>query len=520
MSNEEIKFEDFPKSKESSPKTSFLEGHWFKVAERLYEESGQIPDPLQIKAGVIIRALGLPSGEVSALEINKEGKRINPEKDRIIAEYLTNKSGVVVEGEGEFLKKSSILSADFRDIYPAGLPEKLEHALDPDTRAIMEIEYEHARYANKKTENIMTRRFTDLDYSVNYFRLPGGVDLFIRGYEHHKNWQEKHKDFLQRINKHAQVICIEGNASRPLGNSLDVRWSARRWQQGHYDALMHEAVTGGFKGFFTEVDARDQSKIMMDHTVKHVFPNLPDSFFKKYFEFLKKEHPHLAEKIGSVKDLKHSLKKQSTTGEGPPGKVKIIRRQGKNYSPYVYFTQTGEVSLEPTFLEMGQYMFTDALAAIKLHLIAKLMAGGHLPKGPIVDYEGAMHLSTKSFFLRYPGYAAEVVLRTINELMAGRAEEKRWLLRFFKKGNIQEIYKIFENPDWPEVVKEIVRLPFKKAEDDPTNSKPVNPGPNQRKLIDYPVNFLEIYNINPESVIPTDEEIQKIRADFVSKLNS
>lgn len=93
----------------------------------------------------------------------------------------------------------------------------------------------------------------------------------------------------------------------------------------------------------------------------------------------------------------------------------------------------------------------------------------------------------------------EVVLRTANELMAGKVKEK---------GNIPEIYKVFENPDWSEIVKEIARLVFKEVEDEP--SKPTAVGHNQRKLIDKPINFLKIYNIDPGKVIPSDKQIEKI----------
>jgi hypothetical protein len=144
------------------------------------------------------------------------------------------------------------------------------------------------------------------------------------------------------------------------------------------------------------------------------FPKLPDDFFETYFEFLKREHPFLADAIGSPESLKKILIKQSTTLKGIAPRRKIVFKDGKGYSPYPYLTKEGKTSFEPTFFELGQHLFSDALAAIKLHLIAKLMVDGHLPKGPIVDYEGVSHLSSKSFFLKYPQYAMEVVLRTIN----------------------------------------------------------------------------------------------------------
>jgi hypothetical protein len=117
--------------------------YWFEIGNKLYQERGKIPDPLEIRAAALIKALDLPSGPYSAIEIDPQTKqRVNPERDRIIAEDLTNKSGVEIE-EG-------VVSLDFRDIYPNGLPQELKEVLDPDTRAIMEIEYDHEKKCQKE----------------------------------------------------------------------------------------------------------------------------------------------------------------------------------------------------------------------------------------------------------------------------------------------------------------------------------------------------------------------------------
>jgi hypothetical protein len=189
--------------------------------------------------------------------------------------------------------------------------------------------------------------------------------------------------------------------------------------------------------------------------------------------------------------------KQSTTNVGIFKRRKEIIKDGKLYINHPYLTKEGKTSYKPTFLELGQALFGDALAAIKLHLIAKLMADGYLEKGPIIDYEGAKHISSKSFFLKYPQYAMEVVLRTVNELMAGKAR------------NLPQIYEVFRNPNWGEIIKEIARLVFKKSENDV--SKPLEISPNQRRLLDYPIDYLAIYHLNPETIMPSDEEIEAAR---------
>lgn len=480
------------------------EDHWFKVAERLRKESGEIPDPLQIRAALIIEALGIPSSQYSAL--SQERYKAKPEelekikkKDKIIAKYLTNKAGVLID------KKAGIVSRDFRDMYPNGLPQEVKEALEPGTLAIMEEEYKHLKHTKNKFGD--TKDESKAEHAINYRRLPGGIPLFSRGYYHNEKWQRNHGEFLKKINKHAKVICVEGFGDVPFGDSLDLRWSNQQVQQGHYDALMHEAADAGFKGNFAAINARDKSKIQMDADFFGEFPKLPSDFFKKYFEFFQKEHPILPEKIGSPENLEKALRAQSTTKEGESGKKsnRIIKK-GRYYHNFTYLSKEGEVSLEPTFLELGQQLFGDALSAVKLHLIGKLMQDGHIEKGPIIDYEGADHLSSKSFFLQEPQYAMEVVLRTVNELMAGRVKEE---------GNIPEIYKVFENPDWSEIVKEIAKLAFKEVENDPSKSTAI--GPNQRKLIEKPVDYLKIYHIDPQKVIPSDKEIEKIRERFARK---
>jgi hypothetical protein len=477
-------------SKKFFTKESLPKDYWFQIIQKLCEERGRIPDPLEIRSAILLDAFGIPYGPYSAIEVDKEGKRINPEKDRIIAEYLTNKPGVLIE--------KGIVSLDFRDMYPDGLPQELKEVLDPNTRAIMELEYEHAEDIKRRFGE--TQNIYEADAPIHYFRLLGGIDLFLRGYIHDKNWQKNHGEYLKKANKYAKVIAVEGSSGVPFGERLGLYWSS---EYKHYDVLMKDAVESGFNGLFTEIDARDTSRIKMDSEISffYLFPKLPYSFFENYFEFLKREHPLLADIIGSPENLKEVLIAQSTTRGGLLERSKDIFKEGKQYCGYPYLTKSGGVSFEPTFLELGQHLFTDTLVAIKLHLIAKLMADGHIEKGPIIDYEGVHHLSSKSFFLKYPQYAMEVVLRTINELMAGRVKVR---------GNIEEIYEVFRNPNWPEIIKEIAKLVFKTPE--PDTSKPTAIGPNQRRLLDFPIDFLKIYNIDPNKIMPSDSEIKRIIA--------
>ena len=479
------------------------DNHWFTITEKLYENRGEKPAPLQIRAQALIDAFGLPSGQTSALETDTQNNRTATEKDKVIAELFTNKAGVAIN------KKSEIVSCDPRDIYPKGLPEKLEKALDPRTVGIINTMYKSAEVTYKRFGN--TKDESKVGCPLNYFRLPGGVDILLLGYVHDEEWHSRHQEFLAKIGKYnPAVVGIEGFADSVSGTSLKGRWGNdnTEWQVGHYDKLMKQLVESGFTGLFTEVDMRDDSMISMDSNMdmdlkdfhwKMFFPNLPEDFFKKYFAFLEKEDPTLAHEIGSPEELKTVLRKQSTTSWGLSLQKKIRYIKGKRYYAHPYLKKEGGVSYTPTSLELGQMIFSDALAAIKLHMTAKLMADGHIPKGPIVDFEGADHIPSKSFFIRNPEYAVEIALRTINELMVGKVKEK---------GKIEEIYDVFDNPNWTEVVKEIAKLYFAKV--DTTQGKYAQTGEDQYPINDIHIDFLKTYNIDPAKVIPSDVEIKNM----------
>jgi len=167
------------------------ESHWFEIGKELYEKLGKVPDPLQIIAQAIISAFRIPSFPYSSIERKEEkGKEEKErERDKIIAEYLTNIPGVWID------KEKGIISSDFRDLYPRGLPRKLERVLSPEAREIMKTEYQHLKEIKKEKD--MPKLLNDCP--IHYFRLPGGVDLFMKGYLHdNPEWQKKHGEHLKK----------------------------------------------------------------------------------------------------------------------------------------------------------------------------------------------------------------------------------------------------------------------------------------------------------------------------------
>ncbi len=500
-SSDKIKFPEAPEAPYE---------HWFKIVERLAQKRGEIPSPSEIEAAILIKAAGIPSGPYSAIEtpITEETKKRN----EIIARYLTDKPGVIIRGKTEKGESAEIISFDFRDMYPNGLPEELKQVLDPRTLGYIEAEYRHLNLFRKKRikiNKIYDKYECIYEPSIYYFRLPGGIDLFLRGYSHVQRYQQIHGKFLKEANKFAEVICIESSWV-PFDENLDFRWSLSpdNDRSGDYDFLMREAVDGGFNGLFTVVDAREiipnmNSCILEKRNILYDFdPKIEKRFFQVYFEYLKNKFPYLMKEIKSVIELKFFLDEftRYEFGTTPVFYKKrlylIVDYFHKNYDA----TEI-ETPFEKTFFGFGKVIFSDALAAIKLHLIGKLMADGYIKKGPIVNYIGYGHLTNLEFFLRYPQYAMEIVLRTIHHLFEGKIKE------------IPEVYEVFKNPNKEEVVKQIFKLIFKKPEED--SSKSVEVGANQRKLEDVNIDFLKIYGLNPQKILPSDEEIKRIRKKLI-----
>lgn len=480
---------------------SLPENYWYsEAAKNIWQKSGEIPSALEIKAAAILKALNLPWGESSAIE-SSEAK-----KDRIIAQYLTNRGGVWID------KKRGVSSSDFRDLYPEGLPAEVKEVLDKRTLSIMEAEYAHTDYVRKRFGN--TKEKIEADCPVYYFRLPGGVDVFLRGYIHDSRWQKNHGLFLAEANKNAEVICVESYADLAYGKSLEWRWWAS--DDHPYSALMHDAVGAGFRGVFAEVDSRDRSKVFVGKLLaEDIFPR---KFYVEYLNFLKRECPALAQLISSPQNLEKMLKSQAYSLEGLLKKSKEVFYRGRRYSILDMRESEEEPISVVTFRELGERFFGDALVAIKLHLIANLMNAGYLQKGPIINYMGANHIPTIAFFLRYPQYAIEVILRAIPEVVAGDIEIPDELITDQLAANrfaADQIRSALQCPNWPQIIEKIGLLAFGEIQNNTKISKGTS-GFSQIK-VNF-LNYLNVFGINPSAIIPSSSQIDRIIDELKTKI--
>ena len=455
---------------------------WFNVMTNIYERFGEEPSPVQIRAHAIIRALGIPSGQVSALTSTPDAIRTAPQTDEVLAKRLTNDAGVEILPE-------HIASSDILDLYPKGLPEELKKQLDIKIEEMFEARYAHAQDVYRKCGETNDEKIV-LD-PEHYFRLPGGIDLLMVGYAHTEKYQEIHGNYLEFLSQRAAVIAVEGFIDHKYGTSLQERYMENVPFFG-YDTLMRRAKGAGFRGLFAEVNARDRSKVNIDPMMPFsniMYPILVSGEFRKnYLEYIRKENPALYEKIGSEENFEHILSQQLSA---VPSNTKY--HNARLFIESKMVDGNGAFSRSSQGFEFGQMMYSDALSAIKLLLIGKLMADGKIAKGPILDIQGAAHLSGKSFFIRYPEYAMEVVLRNLPELMAFRAEN-----------GISDLEKELEHPDWSEVVRQVAKLAFARTHDF------VETAGDTDRIETFSGDFLGEYGIDPEKVIPSNEEIQEI----------
>lgn len=437
-----------------------------KKAEILYSEP-VLRQPGAKIADRLIEILGLPTSQWSSADFSN---RDNFAQERIIADSLTNQLGTDVRSF-----RSHFISRDPRHFLNPGLNSELLEAMNPNTAAIFENEVKHRdKYKNQW--------LVQKPISFGYVRMPGGMDCVLKGYNHHIFYQTEHKDYLSETAKYAQVLVVEGLSNLKYGEGLVWNWE-HDFQT--YGVIMREAVRRGFNGYFAEVDTRDMSKVATDTQltagdlgdVIKTFPKLPEKFFRKYFSYLRKFFPADASRIGNHHDLEKLLRLSSTTEEGNDKYFKLRNYKGISVPVIKYPDEERDTQSQMTGLEYGELYYSDAMSAIKLHLIAKEMREGRMKPGVIVDFEGAAHLESKYFFLRNPLYAMMVALKNPHLIL-----KEQLAIR----GDISSIYPAF-SPDrdmFDDMFRQTWRLEFARPEKVGDKTE-VNRGKKQMPMTKY-----------------------------------
>jgi len=494
-------------TRENNGRKDVEDNFWFSVIETVSRQTDEEITPQDIRAHLITKLFNIPQGWTSGLstqhEIKSDGtikqERMYPKLDQLIATYFTNKTVVVTElDNGE-----PVISTDFRDFRDIGnilesFKEEVEQLdageeLGMKIYTILEKEYEHLQNIYKKNKNIkpVDIAVEESDKPIEFAYLPGGNPVFLRGYTHSKKWQSIHGEHLADTYKDAKYIAIESGVV-PIGDRLQDLWADElENKQGHYAQLMKGLVKKGFSGLFFDIDARDYSKIVFDSYFDKVDNlqqvHLPDIFYEHYFLYLQRENPRFTEKIGSSSKLKQLMLAQTTADSHIPNAKRKMANKAKTYDASWAVSDELTSTTLPSGNELGQMAFADAMAALKLHILAQNINDGHVEKGIIVDFEGAEHVAMKSFYLKYPQYAAEIVLRTIHEVMAGYVGNNLSLADGQQgknnSQNLRNAQKMLDMPNWFDIIQEIKRIPMAYVENDP--NKTVDIGLNQKKMKKY-----------------------------------
>ncbi len=454
----------------------------FKRIEKILT-SEYLKQPGAKIADKMLDILGIPTGQWSGYDTQNFASREGRLREEALAKSLTNKAGIIY--------REDFLSRDPRHFLENQLDRSLLKAMNPKLAEIFQNEFEHRNAKINEGQNESVMPFV-------YLRMPGGVDLILKGYQHVDYWQKEHGKYLKQTAQNAQILCIEGGVEIKFGDSLKHLWEKRKCM--HYAVLMRDAVGAGFKGLFAEIDTRDASKINLDNEnlfgLIDIFPNLPKEFYQKYFAYLERFFPVDAIQIKNTDNLKKILMILSTTDEGLDKYEKCNNVQNIRVYASAHLDKSLIIKRNMTGLEYGMFYFSDAMAALKLHLIANEMRDGGIDKGIIVDFEGDAHLPAKFFFLRNPLYAMMTVLKSPHFILTEQLA---------KKDDVSTICQAF-SPDekmFKDMFKQIHRLEFARAKKI-GNRTETKPGIMQMPMIKYEIpgrdkilrNRLESLNLN------------------------
>lgn len=463
--------------------------YWDKVIGEISKRigTGCRTTPTDFKSDLITELFGIPQGRVSGLGIEKldtETRRIDSAFDKLMAEYFTNDTYIVKEinevgavttqdprefgvseDVNERISQAKARLEEFKEKLNATVKDQERRAMGEQLYNILKEEFKlkevGLEFCEKRGKPFLR---TNQQLEIKY--LPGGNPVILRGYLHDESWHKKFGESLARIYSEAPYITIEGFCNISLGKSNPRRWSNPKSQQGTYDELMKQLVDHGFKGKFLEIDARNEYNVSLDDNTK----SLQKETYQAMLQYFQKENPLLAKQFkNDWQELKKIYDLQITENSVTQGNFHGLSfdKEGVYYNSAASIKPNKAISATPTGMEMASVPFTDALVALKLHMLSEGMNKGVIKKGLIVDFEGSNHLSYKSFFLKYPRYAVEVVLRSLGELMKDNMKKE------------EDTTIEYKNLNWKNILKEIGRVHIGHIEDAPDKTTEI--GPDQKK---------------------------------------
>ncbi len=490
------------RSRESGP-YELNEKFWGDIISNIDKNIARKLTPQRLRAEFITSLFNIPQGWASALSYRETGEEariqtrgshleeggnslpkksieyLYPELDRLLRKYFLHRTSVE-----HFSPRAPIPFEDFT------LHKNSRRAIQDFTREVSHLKNKQERVLAKKLafifekENLLTEKAPELsnpveeNVEVHFHYLPGGNPLFLRGYIHDGYiWEETYRKKLSDIYRYADYISIEGYQEFSLGESIPKHWEAEKSKP--YAELMRSLVRHGFNGYFIETDGRNKKYFNPFLSTNSIL--LSDKFYSDYFGYLKRENRDFLEGINSLREFKELFfraEEEKKERAQVNGKALFFRRKrGKPLFRSSLFRGAS----------FGTYAFSDALSAIKFFTLSELMNRGEIEKGIMVDFQGASHTIQKSFFLKYPMHAMEVVLRLLPLVFAQTGSyfsASRWnglrLDREFRE-NEERASTLLRNPNWVQFISELGRIPVFKTEKRKLK-RLTKPGPFQMKM--------------------------------------
>ncbi len=497
----------------------FNEKFWGDVITRIDKNIAQKLTPQRLRAEFITSLFNIPQGWASALsyrETDKESRiktkgslleesgdtlprksieYLYPELDRLLRKYFLHKVSAEKfsrQTSEPFVMEDFTIQPDAEDAI-RGFEFDIEHIENEEEKkfaqrilSILKGEFILTE-ASKEMSSFSYREDVDEllpdtlpNPEVHFHYLPGGNPLFLRGYIHDAGaWEHTYSKTLADIYHDADYVSIEASSNRSIGDTL---W--RSWKTNNpYSDLMRELVSDNFDGYFIETDGRNSSRF--DTYSYDIVSQLSPEFYQDYFNYLKKENPAFLDGINSSDSLKKLILWH--TDDVSREEREMVDVRGKKIP---YLKGRGEAltkKIIPHGFSFGKMAFTDALSAIKFLTLSELMNRGEAEKGIMVDFQGAAHTIQKSFFLKYPMHAVEVILRSLPNIFAQGDSyfyQQEWgdvYSPLIVEENAKKVSEMLRKPDWVHFIYEIGRIPIFKTKKG-LLKRGVNPGMFQMEM--------------------------------------
>jgi len=525
---------------------------WTEKMEEGYSNENELLAKIEVIAERFCNLLEIPTGAFSGVatyfEDGKE-KRISPKLDKLMAEMVTNQRFIVKDinevgpvstkdprekYEGEIDAVLDQLRKDFKEYkekveqintdleheeLSSGMRERanqlLRDALEVYSILEGELELKKRGFENigvGEDISLANNKIANKNIEIKY--LSGGHIVILRGYVHHRTFQEEFggsgKNFgLAQIYKNGKYIAIEGLVTLRYGISLGNHWIKR--DNNGYGDLMRALVEQGCAGNFLELDSRYWN---LDGNATFNTIDLDNRQAQVLFNFVKRINPKLAGDNGRIKTVEE-FKKYFHTQRDFYGEDNLYLREAEHNIDFIrdgtYYHQTASIDAEgktksyPTGFELGQFAFTDALSVIKMLILGRAMHKGEIEPGILVDFQGAKHLSYKSYFFDNPQYAMTVVLTNIWEILASHPNIRN------REHILEQLGNLNENT-WKWVLDFIVKVPLTSVALSKRWKKNTDPSPilRQQRLISDPKPYSPFTNFSTQQRATHDDIIRQL----------